>query len=312
MLVQKDEIQGVVERAETALAEALEGSPFATIAVATSAVIPLPEIIRLESTWDEWQKHTRDNDATIAELARLNLPEEAPDLEALTKAESEASRLADELARSHAGTEAIINSGVESLAHAKEKLAAGAEERQRAEAAYRLAEVCRGNNQQKASLETWVLATHLRDVVEQANLHLGPMSNNRYTLRVSDGSGVSRRRETGLDLEIEDAWTAKTRAVNSLSGGETFQASLALALGLADVISAGSTGVRLEALFVDEGFGSLDSDALDHAIDVLDGLRDRGALVGIITHVEAVKEALTVGLDIQRTPAGGSRLRQLV
>ena len=98
----------------------------------------------------------------------------------------------------------------------------------------------------------------------------------------------------------------------SLSGGETFQASLALALGLADVVMLGRAGLHLDALFVDEGFGSLDADAIDQAITVLDGLRSRGSMVGVITHVEALKNALPVAIDVQpRSDHRGSEIRQV-
>ena len=312
ILAQKDEVVGAIERAEAAVAKAVLSSPFESLAVASSAAVPLVEIVRLETKWETWNRQSHETQVALKELGLNNLPDTPPDLDALSEDENAAAVGVDQLASAHAGIEAVIESGHNSLLEAEAKSAAYAHEREQAEAVYRLAEVCRGDNQQKASLETWVLASHLRDVIEKANMHLGPMSSNRYHLQLSGSAGVSRRRETGLDLEIEDAWTSKTRPVNSLSGGETFQASLALALGLADVISEGSSGVRLDALFVDEGFGSLDADALDHAIDVLDGLRDRGALVGVITHVEAVKEALTVGLQIERSPTGGSRLLQLV
>lgn len=312
ILKQQADVSSAVNRAEAGLAESLATSPFDCPADAARSTLSTTEIERYEATWDAWNIRDRETKTIIDELSKHHLSPDPPDLAVLAETEREAGEVVGRLSQTFSSIEAIIDVGQQSLARAAAKSIDCAEERERAQATYRLAEVCRGDNQQRASLETWVLASHLRDVVDQANLHLGPMSSNRYSLKVSDGAGARRRKETGLDLEIEDAWTATSRAVNSLSGGETFQASLALALGLADVISNSSSGVHLEALFVDEGFGSLDSDSLDHAIDVLDGLRDRGALVGVITHVDAIKDALTVGLQIERSPDGGSRLRQLV
>ncbi len=312
ILGQQDEISGALKRAEIEYEDALSASPFSSRPEVDRAALSPSEIEHHEAQWEQWNAKSLETAAIINELSRQSLPSQMPDLEALTIAESEANAEVDRLSNTHSTIEAIIAVGHQALSQAAEKLVDYAQERERAQATYRLAEVCKGTNQQRASLETWVLATHLRDVVEQANLHFGPMSSNRYRLQVTQASGVSRRTETGLDLEVEDAWTATNRSINSLSGGETFQASLSLALGLADVISGTASGVHLDALFVDEGFGSLDADSLDDAIDVLDGLRDRGALVGVITHVEAIKDALTVGIEIERTPEGGSKLLQMV
>jgi exonuclease SbcC len=131
------------------------------------------------------------------------------------------------------------------------------------------------------------------------------MTGGRYGIQrateVTDG-----RRTFGLDLEILDAHTGRARSPKSLSGGEQFQASLALALGLADVVSQGGTGSgrRVEALFIDEGFGSLDPRALDDAIETLHHLQATGRTIGAITHVEAMKERLHPGIVVTRHPSG--------
>jgi exonuclease SbcC len=135
------------------------------------------------------------------------------------------------------------------------------------------------------------------------------MTNGRYTIRrAGDKKGGGKK---GLDLTVEDAHTGRNRVPASLSGGEQFQASLALALGLADVLSrAGSTRSHgPEALFIDEGFGSLDQAALDEAIGTLHGLQEQGRMVGVITHVEAMKERLHPGIVVKRRADGrGSEL----
>ena len=111
------------------------------------------------------------------------------------------------------------------------------------------------------------------------------------------------RRESGLDLEVVDNWTGGSRDISTLSGGESFMAALALALGLADVVQAYSGGVHLETIFVDEGFGSLDPEALDAAMRVLQDLQKGGRLVGIISHVDELKERIDVRLEV----TGGER-----
>jgi exonuclease SbcC len=167
-------------------------------------------------------------------------------------------------------------------------------------------------------LETWVLAGELDRVTAAANVHLARMTRHRYALRRDEPSGVGARR-SGLDLVVDDADTGRPRPPSTLSGGEQFQASLALALGLADVVSQGGHGTPSgygeqssaavhEALFVDEGFGSLDAEALDEAVDALIELQATGRTIGVITHVEAMKRQLPVGIEVRRLAGAGSTL----
>jgi exonuclease SbcC len=123
--------------------------------------------------------------------------------------------------------------------------------------------------------------------------------------------GENKRGKWGLDLGVEDTVTGTRRPTAGLSGGELFQASLALALGLADAVMNQSAGVRVDALFIDEGFGSLDETSVERAIDLLDELRDRGAMVGVITHVPALLDALPLGVRVvEATNGQGSTIQQ--
>ena len=173
-----------------------------------------------------------------------------------------------------------------------------------------LAKTCDGQGPKRVALETWVLAGELERVAAAANHHLQKMTNGRYRIERSDDSGHGGR-QSGLDLRVLDAHTGASRRPGSLSGGEQFQASLALALGLADVIGHGGTanGRVFEALFVDEGFGSLDPESLDQAVEALMQIQAGGRTVGVITHVEAMKESLPIGIRVDRLPSGkGSTL----
>ncbi len=163
----------------------------------------------------------------------------------------------------------------------------------------RVAAVSDGQGPGKIGLETWVLAGELERVTEAANVHLARMTNGRYQLQRTDDAG-HRAKQAGLDLTVFDSHTGRARPPATLSGGEQFQASLALALGLADVVSLGGVGSgrRFEALFVDEGFGSLDPDALDQAVDALHHIHASGRMVGVITHVEAMKQQLPTGVEV--------------
>ncbi len=175
----------------------------------------------------------------------------------------------------------------------------------------RLADTVAGRapNTMKMDLETFVLAAELEEIVAAANVRLGDMSSGRYRLQHTDAR-AARGAASGLGLEIMDAFTGQARPAQSLSGGETFLASLALALGLAEVVTARAGGVRLDTLFVDEGFGSLDDETLELAMRTLDELRQGGRTVGVISHVAAMKEQLPAQLAVETTSAGPSVIRQ--
>ncbi|MBN9178082.1 MAG: SMC family ATPase [Microbacterium sp.] len=175
----------------------------------------------------------------------------------------------------------------------------------------RLADTVAGRapNTMKMDLETFVLAAELEEIVAAANVRLAEMSAGRYTLHHSDAR-AARGRASGLGIDVLDAHTGRLRTPQSLSGGETFLASLALALGLGEVVTARAGGIRLDTLFVDEGFGSLDPETLELAMRTLDDLRVGGRTVGVISHVEAMKEQLPAQLVVEATPQGPSIIRQ--
>jgi len=174
-----------------------------------------------------------------------------------------------------------------------------------------LAGVVRGDepNTKRMRLETYVLAAQLEEIVAAANGRLGTMTGGRYALEHDDGLQY-RNTKSGLGLAIRDEYTGRSRATNSLSGGETFLASLALALGLAEVVTNQAGGITLDTLFIDEGFGSLDAETLDIAMSTLDGLRSGGRTIGLISHVEAMKEQITAKLRITVTPHGASEIEE--
>jgi exonuclease SbcC len=153
------------------------------------------------------------------------------------------------------------------------------------------------------SLAAYVLTARLEQVVDAANERLDPMTGGRYTLEHT-AARTARDRRGGLGLLVRDGWTGTTRDPRTLSGGETFQASLALALGLADVVGHESGGAEMHTLFVDEGFGALDTDCLDEVMDVLDGLRAGGRVVGLVSHVPLLRERVPVQVRVQKGRTG--------
>ncbi len=168
-----------------------------------------------------------------------------------------------------------------------------------------LYDVASGKTGSRVSLHRFVLGVLLDDVLIQASQRLNIMSKGRYILmRKTDGfKGAAGR---GLDLIVEDSYTGKTRDVATLSGGESFMAALSLALGLSDVVQSYSGGVRLETLFIDEGFGSLDPESLDLAIQTLIDLQQMGRTIGLISHVSELKEQMSLRIDVESTKLGSS------
>ncbi|PWI19991.1 SMC family ATPase [Streptomyces sp. Act143] len=160
------------------------------------------------------------------------------------------------------------------------------------------------DNERKMRLESYVLAARLEQVAAAATVRLLRMSSGRYTLVHSDDR--AGRGRSGLGLHVVDAWTGRERDTATLSGGETFFASLALALGLADVVTDEAGGVRLDTLFIDEGFGSLDDQTLDEVLDVLDSLRERDRSVGIVSHVADLRRRIHAQLEVVKGRAGSA------
>ncbi|WP_341646480.1 SMC family ATPase [Thauera sp. SDU_THAU2] len=179
------------------------------------------------------------------------------------------------------------------------------------EAEYRvvghLAEVANGDNGRNLTFQRYVLAALLDDVLRAASLRLKAMSRGRYLLQRREDVADARR-AAGLDLEVFDDYTGRARPASTLSGGEGFMASLSLALGLSDVVQAYAGGVQLDTLFIDEGFGSLDPESLDMAMRALIDLQQRGRTVGVISHVEDMKQQIGTAIEVVQG-VRGSRVR---
>jgi exonuclease SbcC len=174
----------------------------------------------------------------------------------------------------------------------------------------RIAKVANGKNDAGVTFQRFVLATLLEDVLYTASERLRIMSHGRFSLHRSR-ERTDKRKHGGLDLEVQDAYTGTVRPVSTLSGGEAFLASLSLALGLADAVQAHAGGIHLETIFVDEGFGSLDEETLELAFRALTDLQRSGRLVGIISHVAALKEEIDTRLEVT-AGRGGSAARFVV
>lgn len=163
----------------------------------------------------------------------------------------------------------------------------------------------RGQNARKMSLRAYVLAARLEEVAVAASVRLRRMSDDRFSFVHSDAAGP-RGKRGGLGLDVLDDYSGRVRPAKTLSGGETFLASLALALGLADVVAAETGGALLDTLFVDEGFGMLDADTLDEVMNTLDELRAGGRVVGLVSHVEELRQRIPTRLRVRKSRTGSS------
>ncbi|MGC9423428.1 AAA family ATPase [Vibrio sp.] len=205
-------------------------------------------------------------------------------------------------------------SRLDSLQQVSEKLVRLYEQNAALEKEYQiygtLSDIANGRTGAKVSLHRFVLGVLLEDVLLQASQRLQRMSKGRYWLKRKEDRAKGNA-GSGLDLMVEDAYTGKWRDVATLSGGESFMAALSLALGLSDVVQSYSGGIRLETLFIDEGFGSLDPESLDLAIQTLIDLQQGGRCIGIISHVAELKEQIALRLDVE-TSVRGSNIKLIV
>ncbi|MDQ4215556.1 SMC family ATPase [Microbacterium capsulatum] len=305
-----DELSARTTAAAEAVAErdeALRGSAFDDTADAESALVPPAALAALEDRLTAHAVQREKERAILLELELRTLPEEPIDLAPHEQASVEARagwmRAVDGANRAAQTAQAL--GGL--IAAAETEHAASAEDQAEFEVLRGLADTLagRGANTHKMNLETFVLAAELEEIVTAANVRLGDMSAGRYQLRHSDAL-AARGAASGLGIVVFDAFTGQTRPAQSLSGGETFLGSLALALGLAEVVTARAGGIRLDTLFIDEGFGSLDAETLEVAMRTLDELRSGGRTVGVISHVEAMQEQIPAQITVRTTPDGPS------
>ena len=304
-LVQAEAEQQAAERAAVAAAIA---SGFEDVAAAAAAVRPAQWRAQAEAVLRD---HDDQQAATTARLAdpALDVPLEPPaDVEGTAAALTAADLVLDEAtaaAATASGCSRALSSLVPVLTGLLTELGPVLEQARQVRA---LADLCSGAgaNALRMTLSSFVLAARLEEVAAAASERLLRMTQGRFSLVHTDGSARGGAR-SGLGLLARDTWTGHDRETSTLSGGETFLASLALALGLTDVVTAEAGGSRIEALFVDEGFGTLDEQTLDEVMDVLDGLREGGRIVGLVSHVAELKARIPAQVEV-RKGRNGSRL----
>jgi exonuclease SbcC len=297
--------------ADARLADAAFRAGFDTPQAAAAALLDDAAHRELQRRLDAWQSEETAVRAVLAETDTAAAAQQPP--ADLTAAERAAATAAQRLRDAASARDAAARRCTEldrlstRAVTGVRRLAPLREEHDRVARLAGLAAGTSADNERKMRLESYVLAARLEQVAAAATVRLQRMSSGRYTLVHSDDR--TGRGRSGLGLHVVDAWTGRERDTATLSGGETFFASLALALGLADVVTDEAGGVRLDTLFIDEGFGSLDDQTLDEVLDVLDALRERDRSVGIVSHVPDLRRRIHAQLEVVKGRSG-SILRQ--
>ncbi|MDQ7728699.1 SMC family ATPase [Halomonas sp. SpR8] len=292
-------------QAQTEWQTALQASPFEDDAAFQAAQLDDTQQQELTRQVETYQHRLAELEGALQSYQTQLADKTPPDLDALTRL-TEAAQ-AEESTQLEAWR--TLDSRLTTLKGIHQKLAAAHAAQAELEAQYQLwgtlSEVANGRTGHRISLQRFVLGVLLDDVLIQASERLVRMSRGRYQLvRREDPSKGNKA--SGLELDVADTYTGKNRSVATLSGGESFMAALSLALGLSDVVQAYAGGIQLDTLFIDEGFGSLDQDALDQAIAMLSELQMGGRMIGVISHVSELKEQMPVRIDVRASRHGSS------
>ena len=268
------------------------------------------DLAALKATSASYEKSLSINQAALAELEGIELT--PPPLEQ-TQGQLEQAQAKTQACQTYASTwQAFAGQVNAQLAKLNELLARRSKASDKDGQLLALASAANGDNQARLTLSAWVLQAHFRQVLVFANERLGVIGAGRYELINVDSEEDTRQQKQGLGLAVVDHLSGTTRSPRTLSGGESFYVSLALALALADVVATQNGGIEMNTLFIDEGFGSLDEGTLAEVMDVLGALRSGGRVVGIVSHVSELKRAIPAAVEVRPLLGGGSTLRTRV
>lgn len=264
------------------------------------------DLAALKATSASYEKSLSINQAALAELEGIELT--SPPLEQ-TRLQLEQAQAKTQACQTYASTwQAFAGQVNAQLAKLNELLARRSKASDKDGQLLALASAANGDNQARLTLSAWVLQAHFRQVLVFANERLGVIGAGRYELINVDSEEDTRQQKQGLGLAVVDHLSGTTRSPRTLSGGESFYVSLALALALADVVATQNGGIEMNTLFIDEGFGSLDEGTLAEVMDVLGALHSGGRVVGIVSHVSELKRAIPAAVEVRPLLGGGSTL----
>lgn len=250
-------------------------------------------------------------EAIVAVAARVAAGEQAPDdLQGVREQVEQLRAAAHRLTLREGERESVLRSLQALRGEYAAFRAQTAQRYDRAQMLANLAAAARGDTlggyEHQVDLVSYVLGAEFERILQSASLHLDRMSEGRYGMVFSDHRAKGSRSGGGLNLEITDTWTGEPREASSLSGGESFLASLSLALGLAEIVQANNGGIELDTLFIDEGFGTLDAETLDMVMGTIESLRDSGRTIGLISHVEEMKNRIPAQIVVEKGQNGSS------
>ena len=263
------------------------------------------EIQHLRKRVEEFEREEAHLATLIEKRSREVAEREKPNLESINKQVGEWEQKVKNVTEKHTREQTELNRESQILEQVMQLQKTAGKCYEQFQLMEPLSRAANGKNERRLGFQTYVLSFLFQDVLLAANERLHGMTNGRYTLCRSEAI-QDRRSQAGLEIEVYDDYTGSHRAASTLSGGEGFLASLSLALGLSDVVQAYAGGIELETLFIDEGFGSLDADALDLAFRSLCDLQKSGRLIGVISHVPELKERIEQRLEILPSPRGSS------
>ncbi|BAJ02915.1 AAA family ATPase [Shewanella violacea] len=291
------------DKANVELDAQLVTSGFSDKQALVQALLSSDESQKIADDITQYQQDCVANQTRLAQLREKLAEQVKPDL---TDIEADLSTKQTEQQQAEHSWQ-LIQSRVTQLTQTQKQLKDADSQAKKLEDEYAiigtLSEVANGQTGNKISLQRFVLSVLLDDVLLEASHRLQTMSKGRYRL-IRKEERAKGNKASGLELEVEDAYTSKVRPVATLSGGESFMAALSMALGLSEVVQAYAGGIKLDTLFIDEGFGSLDQDSLDLAIRTLMDLQSSGRMIGVISHVSEMKEQIGTRIDIIKTALG--------
>ncbi|OAN15764.1 SbcC/MukB-like Walker B domain-containing protein [Exiguobacterium undae] len=291
--------------AKATFERSLQEERFATVEQFEQARMTRQDIARLAERLEADRRKRQDVESGLERIRQIVKAQDRPDLATIRLSVEQAEAELTE------ATDQRIGAEKERL-HVKQLVDAWSTLQQQIEAEDtrygiigELARVGVGENAQRMTFETYVQTAYFDEILQAANRHLHGMTSGRFLLERKTEAGKGLKKY-GLDLNVFDAYTSQTRHVKTLSGGESFKASLALALGLSEVVQEASGGVSLETMFIDEGFGTLDPESLEQAIETLLSIQASGRMVGIISHVQELKSRVDAKIEVTQGKTGST------
>ncbi|CAM3868741.1 SbcC/MukB-like Walker B domain-containing protein [Alkalicoccus chagannorensis] len=299
------------KQAEERFAEAVTRAGFSSEAAYQAAVLPEEARHRLKEELDTYASTRAAVQQQVTDLQQALAGKQPVDLEAMSGELTKLEQQVEEARQRLTEAETLGKTIRDARGRMTQMIGELEEKEKRVGVLADLHDMVRGQNSSKISFERYVQIEFLEQIIAAANERLHRITNGQFHLVRSDRQ-ESRGKQSGLSLDVYDAYTGQNRDVKTLSGGEKFNASLSMALGMSDVIQSYQGGITIDTMFIDEGFGSLDEESLHKVIDTLIDLQQSGRLIGVISHVQEMKNVFPATLEVNKTPEGHSETRFVI